>query len=294
MKIEQDIKQGSIEWLNWRKSGIGGSDVAAILDISPFKSKMDLWLEKTGQKEEQDLSDNFIVQRGHALEPEARELLESMTGEKFPPCIFQHDHMSFMKFSCDGFNGSDKIIEIKANGNKSHQMALNNEVPEYYMLQMQYGLMISNANVCHYVSYNPASDRPLVTFEVKRDELLMSNIYYQVKEFWTENIEKKIKPLTKEERQEIKDADFVAKIAEYREKIVKYNALSDEMEVLENYFKAYLKENKLSNANCNSVFFTKIERKGNIDYEKIPELAGVELEKYRKKGSSYYKIDIKS
>ena len=37
------------EWLEHRRKGIGGSDAAAILGMNPWKSPMDVWLEKTGE-----------------------------------------------------------------------------------------------------------------------------------------------------------------------------------------------------------------------------------------------------
>jgi len=40
------------------------------------------------------------------------------------------------------------------------------------------------------------------------------------------------------------------------------------------------------------VFVTKVQRKGTIDYSSIPELKGVDLEKYRKCSSEYWKISI--
>lgn len=38
------------EWLRWRKKGIGGSDVSAILGINKWTSAIELWLDKTNQK----------------------------------------------------------------------------------------------------------------------------------------------------------------------------------------------------------------------------------------------------
>lgn len=37
------------EWLALRRQGIGGSDVAAILGLSKFKTQQELWMEKTGR-----------------------------------------------------------------------------------------------------------------------------------------------------------------------------------------------------------------------------------------------------
>ncbi|HFC9341278.1 TPA: YqaJ viral recombinase family protein, partial [Enterococcus hirae] len=42
------------EWLEDRKKGIGGSDVATVLGLNKYKSPYQLWLEKTGQIELKD------------------------------------------------------------------------------------------------------------------------------------------------------------------------------------------------------------------------------------------------
>ena len=45
------------EWLEYRKQGIGGSDAAAIMGLNPWKTAMDVWLEKVGEFSE-DTQDN--------------------------------------------------------------------------------------------------------------------------------------------------------------------------------------------------------------------------------------------
>ena len=37
------------DWLEVRKTGIGGSDAAAAVGLSPYKSQLELWMEKTGR-----------------------------------------------------------------------------------------------------------------------------------------------------------------------------------------------------------------------------------------------------
>ena len=37
------------EWLAVRKQGIGSSDAAAAVGLNPYKSQLELWLEKTGR-----------------------------------------------------------------------------------------------------------------------------------------------------------------------------------------------------------------------------------------------------
>jgi putative phage-type endonuclease len=55
------------EQLEARKAGIGGSDVASIVGISPWKSKHQLYLEKRGEIEEEVL-DSEIIHFGNVLE----------------------------------------------------------------------------------------------------------------------------------------------------------------------------------------------------------------------------------
>ena len=51
-----------------RRNYIGGSDIAAILGMSRWKTPLKLWLEKTGEVEPDDLSENEAVQLGIELE----------------------------------------------------------------------------------------------------------------------------------------------------------------------------------------------------------------------------------
>ena len=66
------------EWLRLRKNGIGGSDAAAALGLSPWTSPLELWLQKTGQKTELDLSNNADVAEGVRMESPLRELFRAM------------------------------------------------------------------------------------------------------------------------------------------------------------------------------------------------------------------------
>lgn len=57
------------EWLEQRKHGVGGSEVAAIMGLSPWKTATQLWLEKTGRIEPADLSGKPYVEFGNIMEP---------------------------------------------------------------------------------------------------------------------------------------------------------------------------------------------------------------------------------
>ena len=57
------------EWIERRKQGVGGSDVAAIMGLSPWRTPAEVWLEKTGRVEPDDISDKPYVAFGNIMEP---------------------------------------------------------------------------------------------------------------------------------------------------------------------------------------------------------------------------------
>ncbi len=66
------------EWLDWRRHGIGGSDIAAILGISPYASPFSLWCDKVGLLDDQDQSE--VMEFGHWAELMIGPWFEDRTG----------------------------------------------------------------------------------------------------------------------------------------------------------------------------------------------------------------------
>ena len=64
------------EWLKARQKGIGGSDAASVLGISPWKTNVQLWEEKTGIKEPEDISEKEVVRFGKESEAAIRQLFQ--------------------------------------------------------------------------------------------------------------------------------------------------------------------------------------------------------------------------
>lgn len=62
------------QWLKERKKGIGASDAAAILGLSPYKTNVQLWEEKTGRIQPEDIGYKDCVQYGKEAEKYLREL----------------------------------------------------------------------------------------------------------------------------------------------------------------------------------------------------------------------------
>jgi len=153
--IIEHVEQGSEPWLTWRKSGVGASEIAAVLGISPFKTAHGLWQEKTGAVE--GFKGNAATQRGSDLEEVACEAYGDVKGNtkvNTANTCLTHDSYTFIKASLDGWIDDETIIEIKCPLAKNYE-AMKEEVPAYYIAQMQQQMLVSGARRCVFWVFDP-------------------------------------------------------------------------------------------------------------------------------------------
>lgn len=176
------MKQNTNEWLLWRRQGIGASDVAAILNISPWQTAYQLWESKTGRSVKSD-SNEFIFKKGHELEPKARAQYEILHDRLAPPKLVQREDCPWARASLDGFCEEDnRIVEIKYVGNgEKWEMAQKGEVPEYYRSQMMWQMYVTGADKADYVAFNSET---IIVIEVPMDIPYIKNIVERVTDFW--------------------------------------------------------------------------------------------------------------
>lgn len=92
-----------------RECYIGGSDIAAIMGISEFKTRWELLLEKAGLKEN-DFTGNRYTVYGQQIEPKIREYINKIYNTNFEPNrVINGD----IRCHTDGFNGVS-VLEIKS------------------------------------------------------------------------------------------------------------------------------------------------------------------------------------
>ena len=162
------------EWLNWRHKGLGASDVSALYGLHYSMTAYDLWKSKTSPVfMEQEAS--FAAQMGNDLEPKARERFAALfnfdhfSDETFEPARVEMKDFPFMLASLDGASKDMKtLIVIKfmsrpsvdamdklTPGKVKHLAVLNGEIPEAYRIQIQHQLLVTGAESCHFISYEP-------------------------------------------------------------------------------------------------------------------------------------------
>lgn len=149
-RITFDSKE---EWLKHR-TRIGGSDAAAILGLNPWKSNLELWLEKTGQAVAPDISDKDVVKYGVAAESLLRNLFAidfpEYEVEYFGDNMILNDDFPFGAASLDGeltekATGRKGILEIKTTNILLSQQKekWKNKLPDNYYVQCIHYLLIT-------------------------------------------------------------------------------------------------------------------------------------------------------
>jgi len=280
------LQQRSDEWRCWRLQGVGSSDAPAIVGDSPWKTAKTLWEFKTGRRNEE--SDNLAKRRGRELEAVARAAYEAHVGEQMEPHCVVHDQLDWMRASLDGlsFDGL-LVLEVKCPLKiRDHQMALAGRIPEHYYAQLQHQLEVSQADEAHYWSFD-GRQGALVRVQPDRDyiELLIQT----EAEFWKRVIENYWPQPDGPELDLSEDPNWRSAALRYQQ----IKTQLDELSCAEQKARKGLE----SLAGARRTFGCGIEvvrtsRKGSVDYAAIPELAAVDLERYRKPPVEVLKINI--
>lgn len=184
------------EWREARKKGIGGSDVAAIMGLSKWRSPLDVWLEKTGRAEPPDLSGKESVEWGNRLEPLVAEKFKDMHPElkvlrKNCTMVSNERPWAFANIDRELRGDGRGVLEIKTVGLRSASEWVFG-VPDYYMTQVQHYLSITGWDF-NWVAVLIGGQEYREYF-VPRDEDDIAAIDKAVDTFWLEFVLKGIMP----------------------------------------------------------------------------------------------------
>ena len=275
--------QGSMDWHLKRQKCIGGSDAAAILGVSPWKTAYQLWLEKVGPLKIKP--PNEPQKRGLDLEPAARHWFMDHTYYETQPEVRMHPKYPWMIASFDGMTKDGKIaVEVKCPGKKDHESARQGIVPIHYAPQLNHLLAVSGLDMIYYLSFdgedgyllefqrNEKDIEDLISKELKffgcmrtllPPELTSKDVIHRFDEEW------------KTVAEEYKAAKHVLKWFESREEELRDRLI------------------ELANDSCSEgagIKLTKYAKIGPVQYSVIPELKEIDLSKYRKQTTTCWRI----
>lgn len=182
------------EWLEDRRKGIGGSDVATILGLNKYKSVYQLWLEKTDQVEVTS-AQSEAAYWGNTLEEVVAEEFSKRTGKKVRRRnrVFEHSKYPFLRANIDrDIVGENAVLECKTANQYLANEWDEDEIPIQYICQVQHYMNVLNLDYVYFAVL--IGGQKFIWKKMERDQELIDMITEKLVEFWTENVEKEIEP----------------------------------------------------------------------------------------------------
>lgn len=192
------------QWLAWRRRGIGGSDVAAILGISPFRTARDIYYDKLNIAPAEDDEGNWVaLEMGHLLEDLVAKIFCRKTGFTTFQVkkMFRHAQHPFMLADVDSFvtlpDGGTAILEIKTtNYNaRDHWFSDGREiVPAWYETQGRHYMAVMNLDRVFFCCLYGNNEDEVLIRELKRDADYEEEMIFLEKNFWENHVQKRCPP----------------------------------------------------------------------------------------------------
>lgn len=171
-----------------RTKYIGGSDVAGILGISPWRTALDVYLDKVQpRKESPSPGKQKIFTRGQRMEPYVIDLLSEETGLVIARRGERYidPELPFIAAEIDAEAESGENIEIKTcSPFKAREWGeqQTDSIPVYYTAQAMHGLMVTGKKVCVFGVLIGADD--FRVYRVERDDETIAAIREKEIQFW--------------------------------------------------------------------------------------------------------------
>lgn len=195
-------------WLAARRSGIGGTDIAAILGLSPYRTAVDVWLDKTGQAAQ--VAENEAMYWGNRLEDVVAQEFAARTGLRVQRVnsLLRHPSHQFALASIDRaivepgraarakdgvLVGASALLECKtASAYASQDWTGDDQMPIQYAAQCMWYLAVSGLQTCHVAAL--IGGNTFVTRKVERDEETIATMLEQARSWWQRHIIKGERP----------------------------------------------------------------------------------------------------
>lgn len=171
-----------------RIKGIGGSDAAAALGLHPYKSAYELFLEKTGMLEPEDISGKENVHFGIVLEDTVAAEYSRRTGRKVRRrnAVLTHPGIPFMRANLDReVVGERRILECKtADLWTADQWGEEgtDQVPDHYLIQCLHYLAVTDSEVAD-LAVLIGGNRFRI-YLIERNDELIAQIIEGENDFW--------------------------------------------------------------------------------------------------------------
>lgn len=272
-----DVQQGTPEWLSLRDGYLTASQAGVAMKVAKPLGEISEHLQK-------------IFDYGHKVEGMARPLVEASKfgfGKLETPTatcdVNGIELLASLDGICDGVIWECKSYGFDGGESSDAKLMIAGEVPEKHYWQMQHQMLVFGVEKALLTAATTKVDengietvwcnKAIEVLANKEDQLKLLKRYAEMK---TEIIEA--------------DADMQAMLDDYAKTKQKADQVSEMLKTIEADIKNKAKEIGAASIIGNGFKVDLVERKGTVDYKKIPELETVNLDDYRKKSTSYFQI----
>ncbi len=276
-----ELTQGSKEWLAHRSRYRNASEAGSIMGVDPFRTKYKLWLEKQG---ESTFFGNVATEHGHNMEPIARAAAEKYLKATLEPVVANQGEYSA---SLDAYgrdeNRQTYNVEIKCPykgvDSATWKSVIKGEIPEHYMWQLVHQHYVVPTDYSYLFVFIEPGVFKCLKFSPKPSEKK------KLIKAWDDFCANPPEP----DWIEIDDEKIAMQLGDHKLLAERIKTLTEEKKAIETFLKTRIEKN----STCNNAQITFFEKKGSVDYSIVPQLEGVNLEKYRKKAAQQMKITHK-
>lgn len=282
------------EWLEERKKGIGGSDAGAICGMNKWRGPFEVYADKLSLIPEKE--DNEPMRLGRDLEEYVAQRFCEATGKKVrrKNDFIRNPDYPFAFANVDRLIVGERAgLECKTANTLSMKRFLGGEYPEEYYCQCMHYMAVTGYDRWYLAVL--IYGKGLEIFEIERDENEIAALMSVEKDFWENNVLKKIPPLPSGSdteavhtvyAQSARDSeialvgldDSLKRRSEIKELIKK---LENELYSIENEIKVYMGENEIAENDRYKVTW-KQQTRSCYDINRFIEETGYDLSEYEK------------
>lgn len=265
-----DLKQGSREWLEFRKTKFNASETADVLGIG-FNKPYKLALIKSG---DELVYKNYAMKLGNENEPKIRDYLNAKYELNLKPVVMLSDEDDRFLASLDGVDFEKNVFcEIKFSTKEFEYVKKHGKPTEKYYYQIQHQFYATNLEKCIFAvgRVNDNFDYEVIDIEVKRDDEAINKLKSAWIEFEKNYISQSV------------DDEWLSLSEELHELNEQKKLLDEKVEELK---KRAIEKANGKELKAYGLTIYQINRKPTIDYKSFVESQKLEVPKEYVKGGS--------
>ena len=186
-KIADTKKMTHDEWVNLRKSSIGGSDAAICVNMNPYSDLLTLYADKKGLSKERVQTE--AMRLGNDLEQYVAERFTEQTGKKVRNDFFMYadDEYDYITANIDRrVVGENAGLECKTMGSFHGYNFDNGDVPSHYYCQVQHYMMVMGFDRVYLAIL--VLQRGIFVIPIERDDDFIKSLREAETAFWTQYV----------------------------------------------------------------------------------------------------------